>query len=124
MKVSEHLATFHKAAHGHHTQMIAAHETALKKAQDMEEGEHHVKFHKTAIANHQEMAGFHEGAMEDCQKAVAAADLAKQHQLVPDGIRGIVPDRPTITPVPRYGQREMSKADVPPEFAHLVEIDD
>ena len=121
MKVSEHLASMHKAAHGHHAQMIAAHEMALKKAQDMEDGAHYVKFHKTAIASHQQMADYHEAAMEECTKAAAASDLAKQQQLVPDRISNLVPDYPSVRAVPRTGQRLIEKSEVPTELDFVVE---
>ncbi len=149
MKVSEHLAAMHKAAHGHHTEMIAAHETALKKAADMEDGDHHVKFHKAAIASHQQMVDFHEGALEECQKAAAASggathvetianrgghlagsalatgDLdgprtSKAMDMVPDNVRGIVPNFPGITAIPRAGQRPLDKVAVDPELEFLV----
>jgi hypothetical protein len=42
----------------------------------------------------------------------------------PDGIRGVIPDRPGIRIVPRAGQQEsIAKAAVPVEFSKLVDDD-
>jgi hypothetical protein len=46
--------------------------------------------------------------------------------LVPlaSGISKVAPEMPNLRAVPRYGQREVSKADVPEEFQKLVSVDD
>jgi hypothetical protein len=74
MKVSEHLAAMHTKMEDHHNEMIAAHQSAVKKAQDMEgeDGDDHVKYHNSAIRSHQQMADYHHGAVEECQKAATA----------------------------------------------------
>jgi hypothetical protein len=124
MKVSEHLGEFHKAAADHHTQMIGAHEAALTKAKDMKEGgEHLTAFHKSAIASHQTMADYHEAAMEECSKAIAASDLAK-NRIVPDGVRGIIPNAPGVIAVPRAGQRQLDKTVVDTELEGVLALPD
>jgi hypothetical protein len=124
MKVSEHLAGFHKAAHGHHTAMVKAHEKVMEKIAGEEDGAHHVSFHKSAVASHQRMADYHEGAMEECQKAVTASDLAKSNMLVPDNVRGVNTNFPGVTPITRAGQREIARTEVPLEFEKMLAIGD
>jgi hypothetical protein len=125
MKVSEHLAGMHKTAHAHHTQMVAAHEKVMEKIAGEEGGAHHVSFHKSAVASHQQMADYHEGAMEECQKAAAASDLAKANALVPDNVHGIIRNFPSVTAIPRAGQRQIEKTAVDPAIDFiLAEIQD
>jgi hypothetical protein len=119
MKVSDHLAEFHKASATHHGEMIDAHEAALQKAA----GADHVAataFHKSAISSHEKMREYHEAGVQECEKA----SVDSLNKLIPDRISNLVPDYPGVRAVPRAGQRDISKTDVPLEFSHLVEIDE
>ena len=110
-KVSEHLHAFHRAAHGHHAEMVAAHQTALEKAAAMEPGGGpHSTFLKTSIASHEKMAAHHLAQMAECQKAVES-DLNKTMPL-PAGLSIVAPDRPGIRAVPRTGSPAFQRATV------------
>jgi hypothetical protein len=54
----------------------------------------------------------------------AAADLEKsRNALEPSRVSGVVPDNPTLRAIPRFGQRQIAKTDIDPEFADLVKVD-
>jgi hypothetical protein len=70
--------------------------------------------------NHRELSEFHSSMAKACQKAMDS-DLEK---VVPDGIRGIIPNAPGVTMVPRAGQRVVEKSEVPLELEQIVGFDD
>jgi hypothetical protein len=123
MKASDHLFQFHKAANTHHTAMVKAHEAALKKAQGMKDGDgdDSSEFHKAAIQNHSAMADYHENGMSECSKAISDS-LNKMNQLEPTNVRGVIPSH-DVRPVLRAGQREISDAEVDPEFEKMFSED-
>ena len=120
---SEHLYNFHKAAHAHHSEMIAAHRTALEKAAAMEPaGGPHTTFHKSAIASHERMQAHHASAMEECSKAMAG-EFEKSPQLMPTQVSTVYPAT-AVRAVPRNGAPAMP---TPPavdlEFQKLVDVE-
>ena len=61
-----------------------------------------------------------EGMCERCVKAAADDDLNK---LVPTQVSAVAPTRPTITPVPRFGQKPMETLNVDDEFVKAFGLD-
>lgn len=121
-KVSDHLLATHKAAHAHHTEMIAAHETALDKAAAVEPKDGpHSTFHKTAIASHTKMRDHHATQIADCEKAVVAS-LEKVMPL-PTGLTTLAPSRPRVTAVPRHGSPAIP-ANAVADFTKIIGVDE
>lgn len=117
----EHLRATHTAAHQHHTEMIAAHKSALEKATAMEPHGHQAEFHKTAIASHEKMQSHCATQMAECDKAADAGDLNK---VIPSAISKLAPPAPGIRAIPRFGAPSMpAKANVPEEFSKVFSID-
>jgi hypothetical protein len=137
----EHLADVHKRTAAHHGTKAALHETAathykalakhLSKTETTEAAkdskgllEALSAIHEQHSQEHANMAEFHSACAEKCDKAADAADLNK---IVPTQVSVVAPTRPTITPVLRPGQREISSADMSkmsPEFQKLFSTTD
>jgi hypothetical protein len=104
MSVAEHLRGVHKALGEHHARMAKlAKGRGDKDAQD----------------EHESMSNYHTQEAEKCAQGMTKAmGDDDPNSLVPDRISGV------ITPVPRYGAPQMTKAAVDPMFAHLVEVEE
>lgn len=140
----EHLTEFHGKAAAHHDAKAAYHDSreqshtkhaaihkTMHKSTGMAESPHlslallheqDAVLHKTAAAHHREHADFHRTAMEACAKGVDSGDLTKREGLVPTNVSRVAPERPTITPVLRHGQREIATS-VAPEFSKILGTD-
>jgi hypothetical protein len=133
----------------HHEEMIDTHEAAITAHEDaMEEAEtqkahgseatHHIAFHKAAIKSHKAAIESHQSAIgsheimkaryedgvQECSKAIAADNLEKANRLVPDNVHGIIPNYPGVTAVPRAGQRQIEKTEVPLELQKVLALPD
>ena len=133
MTVREHLKELHKNAAEHHSVKAAHHKSLathygklakMGKAEGVDTAGVYDGIsdsHAGLADHHATQAEFHTGAMEECEKAVAS-DLNK---LVPDRVSGIAPQVPFGSrAVPRTGQREIEKPNVPLEFRSLDEVED
>ena len=149
MTVREHLSKFHAAAHEHHSAAAQFHDkqTAhhsrlarlfreMSKAAGAPDGETYsaladehdgiAKVHKEFGKAHDSYAQFHAASADECAKAANDA----LNKLVPTRVSAIpTRDAPpeafgmNARAVMRPGQRELvDKANVPPEFQHLVEV--
>lgn len=120
---AQHLHEFHKAAHEHHSEMIAAHKTELGKAsRDRRD------FHEAAIAAHLKMQVHHADGMAETQKAMVDA-LNKTNEVLQTRVSAVAPDLPTglrsvIRPgQPSFGTGMPSMPKVELQFEHLVKVD-
>ena len=115
----------HKAIESYLSQASTEHKAALAGHGDPES---QATFHKN-------MAAHCENAMAACSKAAIADSLEKSQQdrrerasaevVLPAGISKVAPSPPGVTAVPRAGQPTVpAKANVPPQFAKLVEMPD
>jgi hypothetical protein len=131
--LKSHLVDVHKHLSAHHASM-AEHTDALSKclAKAMQPPNtvlaENNKDSRAALdamtAQHLDMAAFHSGAADACEKA-AQDELAKGNQIMPSGVSGVAPERPTIRAVPRHGSPTASeKPTVPYEFQKLVQVDE
>jgi hypothetical protein len=117
----------HQNAAEHHIRMGKIHQSALKKAQAMEDGDGE-EFHKASIAEHAAMAEDH----LSCCKTAQAVELSKasmgtdrDDQIRPDGISVVIGDVPAnIRPVFRAGQQQFARTEIPQELEKLVSLDD
>jgi hypothetical protein len=119
-------AKFHSAAAAEHSGLAALHHGLAKldgAAHDGAVGEHH----KTMAAHHEKLSSLHKGyadhhadQAEKCAKAVDD----QMNKLAPTGVIGVTPNNPNIRAVPRAGQREPAKANVPVEFQKLFTVED
>jgi hypothetical protein len=132
MTVREHLKELHKNAAAHHSfkekhhRSLATHYGKLAKmhkAEDVDTAgiyEGVSSEHAGLADHHAAQAEFHSGQMEECEKAVAS----ELNKLIPDRISGVTPPAFGSRAVPRTGQREIEKPNVPLEFRSLVEVED
>jgi hypothetical protein len=112
MKVSEHLAAFHKTAANHHGTLAKCYGKLAgfgKAAKPKDEDSEGLEECLQKIADsHAAQAAFHKEAMEACSKAAEAADLVKkanQVEPLPAGISAVAPERTQgVRMVPRTGQ--------------------
>jgi hypothetical protein len=96
--------------------MAAHHKRMAKLAKD--DGDAHRQ------AEHEDMAEHHAQRAEKCDEGMATKAAGMNGDaIVPDRVSGVISHFP-VKPVPRYGSPALSKADVAPEFAKLVEIED
>jgi hypothetical protein len=136
----EHLAGLHKnfAEHfreksSHHQAVAKSHEEhaslhdELHKSTGVKTHKDFATRHRADAAVHKSMAGHyseqadhHAGKAEDCAKA--ADD--QMNKLAPTAVSGVTRDNPNIRAVPRPGQREPAKANVPVEFQKLFTVED
>jgi hypothetical protein len=117
-------AKFHAAAAAEHSGLAALHHGLAKldgAAHDGAIGEHH----KTMAAHHEKLSSLHKGyadhhatQSEACAKA-ADGDLNKLQPL-----NGISAVNPGVRAVPRAGQREPAKLNVPVEFQKMFSVED
>jgi hypothetical protein len=56
--------------------------------------------------------------------ALKQISTALGDKIVPDNVRGVITNFPVVTAVPRAGQREIPKNDVPLEFEKMLSLDD
>jgi len=134
----EHLSKLHEAEAGHHDHKsehhlaIAGHyrklassfsKTETSEAQKDFAGllETMAGMHEVTSQKHAAHAEFHRDCAEKCNKAMDAADLNK---LVPTRVSAIAPERPTITPVPRYGAPPLHPQNVEPELVKALGLDE
>ena len=54
---------------------------------------------------------------------LATRDANTLNKIRPDGVRGVLPDAPGVTLVPRFGAAPVEKNSVPAEFADLVKAE-
>ena len=141
LSVSEHLAGLHQhmgKLDGHHESFLkasaAAHRASAATAEDNED-DNAARLHNAAADLAEKCAGecaksadYHAQQMDAC-KAQITADLEKaRNEIVPDGARAVIPTnvpQSGFTLVPRTGQPSpVSKADVPPAFQHLIQVEE
>lgn len=123
MKAQAHLHKLLTALAAHHATMGKAHEAMMG---EHEENSADHKFHKAAVASHAE-AG--EQCVSACKTLMgsnkAAGFDSDALEPLPTGLSVVTPDAPAFTrAIPRFGQREISKADVPQEFRKLIVVDE
>jgi len=122
MTTREHMKAFHTAAADHHVKMAKSHKQLaglFGKAAGMDNSQDVSDEHTAMSKSHTEMAEHH---LEMCKSVGDAMDKSAGDRMIPDAISSIPRSFPTA--VPRYGQPDLSKAKVPEEFRHLVEIDE
>jgi hypothetical protein len=134
--VREHLRDFHTHKAEHHTNMAKAHEALASHFQQPAgtEGDQS-DLHKSLSESFLKLADHHAETAEyhvDAAKALSAAldgkaagvsdsDLDK---IVPDHVRGIIPEDSPLRAIPRYGQPELiDTKGVAPEFQKFVEVE-
>ena len=124
----EHFIKLCKAMAAHHVACAKSHRAMSKQYDDGP----HKKFHQDMETSHVE-AG--ESCLQCC-KAVNDGDESEPSnktvlgspmrlaqdldKMVPTQARGVMPDVPAATLVPRFGSAPISTKDVPEEFRHLV----
>lgn len=117
---SEHLEKLHKAASRFHRTMAEAHGAVMEKET---KGSHAHAFHKTAHEAHSEAADSHDLLLDECQKVIAASDLAKGDRIRPDRVSGISrtapPEAYGAYAIPRAGQPATATA-IDPELANVL----
>lgn len=120
-------AKHHRAIVKHAEQFLEMHKTAKSDMSGLDE------LLESFIEEHSAIADEHVSYAEHCAKCAKslangsgantkkAAGMADE--LIATDISGVTPDAPRGTLVPRFGQREIGKADVPKEFEKFVTVD-
>jgi hypothetical protein len=127
-------AEHHRAFSKHNLELAECHEELADKHESLDQPEiakvHRTiaKIHKAHAATHDQAAEHHAGEAkrngtmqkhaESIAKGMNAGMTTTDHnRLWPDNVHGIVP-------IPRTGQRELQKTEVPLEFEKMLSIED
>jgi hypothetical protein len=116
--VHQHLSDLHKDLSERHAAESSRYESAGMKG----ESSHHSEMSRLYAKS----ADFHKACADKCAEAVKSERAAFEKRLVPDGITSVATsDNPIgIRAIPRPGApatpATLDKANVPPQFAHLL----
>jgi hypothetical protein len=130
MTVKEHLATFHKEAAKFHAASARHHAALAKcfsnvsKSESIESESDISAAHEGLSEQHLSLAEFHLNCCEDLMSKAMSMGTDRDDQIRPDGISSIIGDAPNIRPVPRYGQQQFARTEIPQELEKLVSLDD